>query len=162
MQAFDVIRAIDYLGARSDLAKYRVVLVGEGLGGVWALTAAALDPRPAGVIAVGTVPSYKLIVGAKYYASRDYFWVPGALKDFDLPDLIGLAAPRPAVLVDPADAMLAPLRPDACQAICASPLEIYRGLGVADRMRLVHTTQGTAAQIAEAVAGALDGMGSGR
>jgi hypothetical protein len=158
MQALDVIRAMDYLAARGDLPRQRVVLLGEGLGGVWALAAAAFDSRPAGVITVGTVPSYKLIVGAQYYASRDYFWVPGALRDFDLPDLVALAAPRPAFLVDPADALLARLRPEACQAIYAWPLEVYRELGVPDSLRLVHTAQGRVAQIAEAVAGALDAM----
>jgi pimeloyl-ACP methyl ester carboxylesterase len=158
MQALDVIRATDYLVARSDLGRQRVVLLGEGLGGVWTSAAAAFDSRPAGVIAVGMVPSYKLIVGSQYYASRDYFWVPGALKDFDLPDLIALAAPRPAVLVDPADAMLASLRPEACQATCAWPLAIYRGLGVPDSLRLVHTAQKSTARVAEAVSGALDAM----
>jgi cephalosporin-C deacetylase-like acetyl esterase len=158
MQAFDVIRANDYLAARSDLARQRVVLLGEGLGGVWTLAAAAFDPRPAGVITVGTVPSYKLIVGAQYYASRDYFWVPGALRDFDLPDLVALAAPRPAILVDPADAMLAPLRPEACQAACAWPLDIYRGLGVPDSLRVIHTARESIAQVADAVAGALEAL----
>jgi cephalosporin-C deacetylase-like acetyl esterase len=159
MQTFDVIRATDYLAARSDLAPQRVVLLGEGLGGIWTLAAAAFDSRPASVITVRTVPSYKLIVGAQYYASRDYFWVPGALRDFDLPDLVALAAPRPAFLVDPADAMLAPLRPEACQTTCAWPLDIYRELGVPDHMRLLHTAQGSIAQVAEAVAGALDAIG---
>jgi cephalosporin-C deacetylase-like acetyl esterase len=154
-QAFDVVRATDYLAASGGPAPQRVVLLGEGLGGVWALVAAAFDSRPAGVITVGTVPSYKLIVGAQYYASRDYFWVPGALKDFDLPDLVALAAPRPACLIDPANAMLAALSPNACQATCAWPLGIYRGLGVPDSLRIVHTARGSVAQIAEAVAGAL-------
>jgi hypothetical protein len=81
------------------------------------------------------------------------------LRDFDLPDLVALAAPRPAFLVDPADAMLAPLRPEACQTTCAWPLDIYRELGVPDHMRLLHTAQGSIAQVAEAVAGALDAIG---
>jgi cephalosporin-C deacetylase-like acetyl esterase len=158
MQAFDVIRATDYLAARSGLTPQRIVLLGEGLGGVWTLAAAAFDSRPAGVITVGTVSSYKLIVGAQYYATRDYFWVPGALVDFDLPDLVALAAPRPAILVDPADAMLVPLRPKACQEISAWPLDIYRGLGVPDRMRLICTARESIAQVAEAVAAALDAI----
>jgi cephalosporin-C deacetylase-like acetyl esterase len=158
-QAFDVIRATDYLAARSGPAPQRIVLLGEGLGGVWTLAAAAFDSRPAGVITVGTVPSYKLIVGAQYYASRDYFWVPGALVDFDLPDLVALAAPRPAFLVDPADAMLAPLRPKACQEIYAWPLDIYRGLGMPDSLRMLHTARRSLAQVADAVAAALDAIG---
>ena len=52
------------------------------------------------MITVDTVSSFKLIVGSQYYATRDYFWVPGALKDFDLPDLVALVSPRPAYLID--------------------------------------------------------------
>ena len=56
------------------------MLVGEGLGGVSALTAAAFDPRLAGALCLQTVPSYKLIVGSQYYEVRDYFWVPALWK----------------------------------------------------------------------------------
>jgi cephalosporin-C deacetylase-like acetyl esterase len=158
LQAFDVIRALDYVVSRSDLAPRRVVLLGEGLGGVWTLVAAAMDTQPVGVIAVGTVPSYKLIVGAQYYAARDYFWVPGALKDFDLAELIGLVAPRHTVLVDPADAMLAPLPPERCRALCSWPAGIYQALGATKRFRVVHTPGRTVAQTAVEVAAAIHAM----
>jgi len=157
LQAFDVIRAVDYVAGRAELASRRLVLVGEGLGGVWALVAAAMDPRPAVVVAVGAVPSYKLIVGAPYYASRDYFWVPGALKDFDLPDLAGLVAPRQSLFIDPVDAMLTPLAPDACRPLFAWPSGVYQGLAVPDRMRIVHTARRSVAEAAEQVAAILRG-----
>lgn len=155
LRALDVVRAFDYLASRTDLADRRTVLVGEGLGGVWALMAGAMDSRPTAVVAVGTIPSYKLIVGAKYYASRDYFWIPGALKDFDLADLPGLIAPREVVLVDPADAMLAPLPGQACRALLAWPLGIYERLGAADRLHIVQSSRESPADTAAAVLRAL-------
>ncbi len=155
LQSFDLIRAMDYVAGRADLAPGRVVLVGEGLGGVWSLVAAAMDDRAAGVIAVGTVPSYKLIVDAPYYAARDYFWVPGALADFDLPDLVGLVAPRTAVLIDPADAMLAPLPAEQCRTVCAWPRAVYQILGVPERFSMLATPGRSVVETAEQVAAAL-------
>jgi len=112
MQTFDVIRALDWIAARDDLAGRPVVLVGEGLGGVWALTAAAFDSRPARVACVRTVSSYRLIVDSQYYACRDYFWVPRALATFDLPDLAALITPRRVAWINPVNAMLEPIEPE--------------------------------------------------
>lgn len=165
LQSFDLIRALDYVSSRPDLASGRVVLVGEGLGGVWSLVVAATDHRAAGVIAVGLVPSYKLIVGAQYYAARDYFWVPGALADFDLPELAGLIAPRPAVLIDPVDAMLAPLPAERCRTLCAWPSAVYRILGVPERFSMLATRGRSVVETAGQVAAALrtfDGHGADR
>lgn len=161
LQGFDLIRAMDYVAGRPDLASGRVVLVGEGLGGVWSMVAAAMDDRAAGVIAVGMVPSYKLIVEAQYYAARDYFWVPGALADFDLPDLIALAAPRTAVLIDPADAMLAPLPAQHCATVCAWPSAVYQSLGVPERFSIHHTPGQSVAETAEQVVAALRSIEAG-
>ena len=148
MRANDVIRAMDYLAARKDLTGRPMMLVGEGLGGVWTLMAAAFDDRPAGVVCVGTVPSYKLIVESQTYATRDYFWINGALKDFDLPDLVGLIAPRSTLLLDPVDALLRPLAPERCREILAWPRSVYAVLSAPQSLRLAHTAEGTAKGIA--------------
>ncbi len=130
----------------------------EYLGGVWALSAAAFDARPAGVICVNTVPSYKLIVGSRYYNTRDYFWVPAALKDFDLPDLIGLVAPRPAVLIDPRDALLKPLARTQCRDLCHWARGAYHILGKPQGLRVIDSPHGTTAQIATQVDAAMYGI----
>jgi len=155
MRAGDVIRAIDYLAGHKDLSGRGIVLVGEGLGGVWVLTAAAFDDRVRGIVCVKTVPSYKLIAGSQYYNARDYFWINGALKDFDLPDLVGLIAPRPTLLVDPVDAMLEPLEEKPCEVLCEWPRGIYQALAAPQAFKVMRTADGTAAQIAGQVAAAL-------
>jgi len=149
MQTFDVIRALDWIAARDDLAGRPVVLVGEGLGGVWALAAAAFDSRAAGVACVRTVPSYRLIVDSQYYACRDYFWVPRALASFDLPDLVSLVAPRPMAWIDPVDAMLETLGPERCETLCGRPRDVYRGLGSPQKLQIMQTTDGTASRTVE-------------
>lgn len=140
MQTWDVIRGLDWIASRPDLASRPVVLVGEGLGGVWALAVAAFDPRPAGVACVRTVPSYRLITGSRHYACRDYFWTPGALQSFDLPDLAALIAPRPQVWIDPVDAMLEPLPTDRWQSLVEWPSAVYAAAGTPQTLRRTDST----------------------
>ena len=94
MQTFDVIRAMDWLVARGDQSRQRVVLVGEGLGGVWALRGGCVRPQAG--------RRYSRRHGAFVQVDRwprnttrraTTFGCRGALKDFDLPDLVALAAP---------------------------------------------------------------------
>ncbi len=105
MQAFDVIRAADYVRSRPELADHPPVVVGEGLGGLWALIAAAFDPHLTRTVAVRSLLSYRMLVESKYYEMQGYFWVPEVLRDFDIPELSVLAAPRETVWLDPLDAM---------------------------------------------------------
>ncbi len=101
MRTLDVIRGIDFLHSQSDLTGRKFIIVGEGLGGLWGLLAAIYDPRVDGVVSVGTLPSYKLLISNQYYNALGYFWVPGALRDFDIPDLARLVSPKPQIWIDP-------------------------------------------------------------
>ncbi|MDY0167123.1 MAG: alpha/beta fold hydrolase [Thermoguttaceae bacterium] len=159
MRAYDVVRSIDYLAGREGLAGRPVVLVGEGLGGVWALVAAAFDARAAGVVCVETVPSYKLIVDSRYYALRDYYWVVGALEDYDIPDLPGLIAPRPVLLLDPLDAMLEPLESGRGEGLWQWPAGVYQRLGAPGRIRSVHTGDRGLQEKARQIVATLAGLG---
>jgi len=108
MRAFDLSRAVDWLRAQGEFADAPVALVGEGLGGLWAMVAAALDDRIAAVACRGTLLSYRALVNAQYYEVQGYFWVPGAVRDYDLPDLPALVAPRPVLWLDSVDPQLRP------------------------------------------------------
>lgn len=105
MRTWDVIRGIDLLEAQHQLVNRKLVVVGEGLGGLWAMLAAINDLRVSGVVAIGTLPSYKLLTHNRYYQVSGYFVVPGALRDFDIPDLARLASPKPQVWIDPVNAL---------------------------------------------------------
>lgn len=106
MRSFDVIRGVDYINSRKDFKGKKIVAIGDGLGGLWALLSAIYDPQIDGVVTSGTLSSYKLLITNKYYdVSSDYFWVPGALCDFDIPDLARLAAPKPQIWISPIDGL---------------------------------------------------------
>jgi len=161
LRAFDLIRALDALQATPSLADRPVALVGEELAGLWALVAAAFDPRPVAVCCVRMTPSYKLITGSQYYKVRDYFWVASALMDYDIPDLPALAAPRPVALIDPVDALLEPLDLDACRAHCRWASEVYALLGAESAFRIMRTGDGARPdpeEQAEAVGRVLSGV----
>ena len=105
MSTFDLIKGIDFLKSRQDLKGRKIVTVGEGLGGLWALLASAYDSRIDGVVTVGTLPSYMLLLENQYYNVWGYFWVPGALRDFDIPDLVRLVSAKPQIWIDPVNAL---------------------------------------------------------
>lgn len=79
----------------------RVLIWGKGNAGVAALIAAALEPEAAGVMAEQTVISWYAVTQWRMHEGMTSIIVPGVLKDFDLPDLVNLIAPRPMWLADP-------------------------------------------------------------
>ena len=96
-----VLRAVNELRARPHVNQKKIWIWGRGAAGVAALLAAALDDHVAGVAAEQTVTSWYAITQAKLHEGVAEIVVPGVLRDFDLPDLVNLIAPRPLWLVDP-------------------------------------------------------------
>jgi hypothetical protein len=48
-------------------------------------------------------------LNSHYYNVWNYFWVPGALRDFDIPDLSRLVAQRRQLWINPVNALAEPL-----------------------------------------------------
>jgi cephalosporin-C deacetylase-like acetyl esterase len=95
MQVYDVLRAFDYLTSLPEVDARQVTVKGVGNGGVIALYAGALEPAIAAVESVDAIASYMTIARAAKHSGVIDIVVPGVLKDFDLPDVAGLIAPRP-------------------------------------------------------------------
>ncbi len=72
----------------------------KGHAAVYALYAAYLDPRIEAVALEQMPVSYLAIARAKFARNLMDVVVPGALKEFDLPDLAAAIAPRRVFLVD--------------------------------------------------------------
>lgn len=102
MRTFDIIKGVDFIKSRDELRNRDIVIIGEGSGGLWAITAAAFDERINGIVTIGTLPSYMPLIENKYYNNVwGYFWLPGALRDFDIPDLAKLASSIKQVWINP-------------------------------------------------------------
>jgi cephalosporin-C deacetylase-like acetyl esterase len=145
MQVLDVLKGIDLISGRRDLRGKSVIVVGEGLGGLWALFADIYRPGIQSVVTINTLPSYKLLVSSKYYNQLGYFYIPGVLRDFDIPDLVRLVSPGNQLWVDPVDALSN--RMENAEAI--------KILGEAAGLSVVLTPDGLKDEISKALLGFL-------
>ena len=149
-RAFDIIRAMDYLQAREDIAPDRFHLVGEGEGGSWALMAAVADDRVASVAAVAMLASCRMVLDNRWNRLEGYFWVAGALHDYDLPDLAALLAPRPVLLAETVDQLLEPMTGAQTRIEYAWPAAWYRAARAPEALSIIE--QGGAEAVVEALA----------
>lgn len=111
LRAVDIVRAIDHLAPDGP-----VTVVGEGLGGLWALFAGLFDDRIGAVVTVGTLYSYEPLVASPLYEVRGYFFIPEAMRDFDLVELAGGRAGLRVTWVDPIDPLARPAEASAFDA----------------------------------------------
>jgi hypothetical protein len=131
MRVHDVLAAIDYLLTRPEVDGQRLVLTGNSGGGAVTLFATALDGRIA-----ASVPScwFGTYAGSMQLVPHcPCNFVPGLSLLCDVPDLAGLAAPRPQLLVNGRHDANHPLR----AAADAWPLTraIYAAAGAPEAVR---------------------------
>jgi cephalosporin-C deacetylase-like acetyl esterase len=142
-RVWDLIRAVDFIWERCYIApqidKGRLVIVGEGVGGLWALYAAALDGRVAAVVALDTLISYKalLMPGVHFPASIYLFDV---LRYFDLAYVIGSFAPRP-VFIRPVNGHHQPCTRSEVAAALRPAREVFSMAGTAPNRFKVTITE---------------------
>ena len=106
----DIGVAVDYLSERPEAKGREIYLCGKGGGGVAALYYALLDERIAGVVAEDA-PSTHL----------DGAPLLGILRRFDIPQAVGLMAPRKVALVTPG------------HSFWTWPSRVYERLGCSER-----------------------------
>ena len=102
--AGDVVRLVDYLTTRKDVAANKISALARGDLCPILLHAAAFDQRIGKVALYAPLLSYRSIVVNEYYQPHYVISaVAGALTAYDLPDLYALIAPRRLLLLNPAD-----------------------------------------------------------
>ena len=100
----DIIDALDYLCGIPEVDDKNVTLIGDGQAGLVALHAAAIDARVSDVKVVNSVLSWTDIIMeplAKHHLSNI---VPGAMKYYDLSDLVNSIKHRKVEFINPVDA----------------------------------------------------------
>lgn len=106
MRVWDALHVAAYLRARPEVDPKRIGIAGRGWASVIAMFAAAVDSRLAWAACVGPPASYGEIARSELYAQPVSLMLPGALQDFDLPDVLASLAPRALVVVNPTDAVV--------------------------------------------------------
>jgi cephalosporin-C deacetylase-like acetyl esterase len=94
LRAQDIAQAVRLLGARADVDAGRIALIGVGRAAVPALYATAFDSRIASLEVAGMVPSYLSILESRIHRQVFEQVVPGAIRSYDLPDVVRAIAPR--------------------------------------------------------------------
>ncbi len=92
-RVWDVMRAIDWIGTRSELDRKRVGCLGISGGGTCTLFSAALDLRIKAAFVSGYLNTFRDSIMAVSHCIDNY--VPGILNWAENYDVAGLIAPRP-------------------------------------------------------------------
>jgi hypothetical protein len=103
MRAEDVSRGVDLLAARPEVDRDRISAFGRGMGAVPVLYSAAFDSRIRKLALEQMLVSYESVVTNRIHWQIFENIVQGALRRYDLPDLVRWMAPRPVWLVDAVD-----------------------------------------------------------
>ena len=130
MRALDITRGVDLLSARQGIDRGKIYVYGKKGGSVPSLYAAVLDRRIRKLILEDMLSSYDSV--GENIIHRQVFEsvVPGALKFYDLPDLVSTLAPRQVSIVSGADPLGHELPANAVQKEYSRAVEAYRQMGV--------------------------------
>lgn len=96
---WDGIRAIDYLTARPEVDAQRIGITGRSGGGTQSAYIAAFDERIKAVAPANYITNFKRLIESvgPQCAEQDFFH--GISTGLDIPDLLIVRAPRPALIV---------------------------------------------------------------
>jgi pimeloyl-ACP methyl ester carboxylesterase len=136
MRVQDVVRSVDYVASRADAGSAGVRVIGRGMGALWALYAAALDPRIGSVVCENGLLSYRSLTESDRYVHGASIFVRDVLLHFDLPQVAAAIADRPLLLLSPVDAMRRRVEPARAQTEYQFTREVYDRAGARERFRI--------------------------
>jgi hypothetical protein len=130
MRALDITRGVDLLSARQGVDRDKIYVYGKKEASVPALYAAVLDRRIRKVVLEDMLSSYDSVVENKIHRQIFDTVVPGALKFYDLPDLVATLAPREVLIVSGTDPFGHELPAKTVQKEYSRAVEAYRQMGM--------------------------------
>ena len=101
----DVQRSVDYALSRRESDGPGVWVIGKGMGALWTLYAAALDPRVKSVVCHEGLLSYRSLTATDRYLHGADVFIIDVLHHFDLPQAAAAVAGRRLALLSPVGAM---------------------------------------------------------
>ena len=132
-RVYDVDRGIDYLATRDDVRMKHIGVMGNSGGGTISLFAAALLSRLRYAMPSCYFCTFEDSLMSIYHCMDNY--LPGLLKYAEMPDVMGLFAPKPTVLVAGKEDEIFPVR--GVRRAYKRLKEIYAAAGAEDRCHLV-------------------------
>ncbi|NLJ40065.1 MAG: dienelactone hydrolase [Clostridiales bacterium] len=95
-RTYDVLRTIDYLETREDVDVDRIGIMGISGGALVCGFATALDDRIKAVVLSGYTNTFLDSVMSIFHCVDNF--IPGIVNHAEMPDLLGLIAPRPLLV----------------------------------------------------------------
>jgi pimeloyl-ACP methyl ester carboxylesterase len=141
MRVQDVVRSVDYVLSRPDCLKKSVRLIGQGMGALWSLYAAALDLRIESTICDGGLLSYRSLTRVDRYLHGANIFIRDSLLRFDLPQVAAAVVDRRLTLLSPVDHMLEPVRLSLARDTYQWTQETYDRATVSDRFLVARHNQ---------------------
>ena len=130
---FDDQRAVDYLVSRPDVDATRVGCAGLSGGGLRTVMLTGADERIRCSCCVGMMTTWRDYLLNKCYTHTWMCYVPGLPRDLDYPEILGLAAPNPVlVLNNRQDALFTLPEMERADRILT---EVYKKAGASDRYK---------------------------
>jgi cephalosporin-C deacetylase-like acetyl esterase len=137
MRVLDVVRGVDYALGIDGVDSGGLHAIGVGRGALWVLYAAALDGRLKAVVCDRGLASYRHLTAADRYLYGADVFLPGVLREFDLPEVAGTVAGRRLTLLSPLDGMKRPLDAATAARTYQPTARAYAASNAADRFRIV-------------------------
>ncbi|HEV2246982.1 MAG TPA: hypothetical protein VGW37_10065, partial [Terriglobia bacterium] len=124
------------------------LVIGKGMGALWALYAAALDPRIKSLVCHGGLLSYRSLTATDRYLHGANVFILDVLNHFDLPQVAAAVAGRRLSLLSPVDAMQQPIDVAAAAEAYRWTQDTYIAAGAEDRFHVsgMNPDQSLAAQ----------------
>jgi dienelactone hydrolase len=135
-RVYDVSRAIDLIEELGDAAGVdldRIACVGCSGGGMVTYYATCLEPRIQAAMPIGYVCTFEGCIGTLDHCACNY--IPGIAAQFDMPDLAGMIAPAPLVIVSGDEDPIFPIH--GVREAYATIENLYDTCGAPDVVRLV-------------------------
>jgi len=129
----DVLRSVAVLAERPEVYPEQLSVVGQGMGGLLALFAAALDERITTAVCTNSLVSYRDLATHEFHAWHPSNFVSGILRLCDLPEVAACVAPRRLILGGPLDHMKRRVSFAEAERVYAWTSKLYQLFEVEDR-----------------------------
>jgi len=136
-RVWDFIRCLDYLETRREVDQNRILGLGEKGAALAVLLSGVLDDRLHSILLDNSVATYRSIVESEAY-SLDFSWfIFGVLKHFDIPDLVGLLAPRTCWVLNATNSQGETLAESGVRSLYNYPVEAFKQFNASGRLRFI-------------------------
>lgn len=130
LRVYDTIRTIDYLETRDDVDINRIGCMGISGGGLVCGFTSALDERIKAAVISGYTNTFKDSVMSILHCVDNF--VPGLVNHAEMPDILGLIAPRPLLVESGISDPIFPI--EATKRAFAKVKKIYEFLDAQDKI----------------------------